>query len=164
MGRTKKKIDVELFRRVIDEIDSPDLSNKTILYNMVAEKYNKIVTVDFPDITMSVVTLRIKELGIPLKTPTGTKGRPKGSKIPAGTARNRTSRADKFASNSKSREWFETLEKACPEKTTWIEKIKGGSLKYALKYYCYTCSGFSASDALQCKDLSCPFLLFLPRK
>ena len=181
MTRKPKRVDEQMFKRIVREIDSPDLPNRSELYRLVSKKYNNIlltikmgsaenegmVSDLFPSITASIAMSRIKDWGIPIRTPIGARGRPKGIQRPENCSdkpRQSTTRAEKFANNPKSQDCFDYLEQECPEKIGWINKIKNGSLKYAMKYHCFTCSGFSASDSLHCDHVGCPFWLFLPRK
>ena len=178
MARTKKKIDEKLFRRVVKEVEeAEEFTNRSKLYEAVAKRYNNIlrdikmsganteslVGKMFPEITTSIVLLRINELKINIKTKVGERGRPKGS-VTYGEPVKRTPRAEKFQQNPKIVQSLKEIRKELWEKPHWYTRIAEGSLITAVKAHCFLCSGNSTAESRQCKMLSCPLWIFLERK
>jgi len=77
MPRPKIDVNTQLLKNTIDDAENDrSFSSLNELYEFVAEVL---------DVSKSVVMLRIKELGIPLKTKPGKRGRPAGTASSAKT-------------------------------------------------------------------------------
>jgi hypothetical protein len=108
-------------------------------------------------LTVSVISARAKELGIILKTVAGKKGATLGSKIPRGE---RIPRSEKFKKFDKT---FEIMAKEVPEQyRNLIDKIKGGSMKSALKLKCLDCSAWDIKEVRGCVCTGCSLFPFRP--
>ena len=181
MVRTPIKVDLYLLKRIIKEVEGNEgFTNRSQLYVAVAERYNnmlrdirmgatqtgKLVEDMFPDITPSIVMLRIKENGIYVKTKAGKRGRPKGVKIVRadGQKIKRTSRAEKFQNNPRIVQSLAEVRKEFKEKPHWVDKLEAGSFIYAIRLYCLGCSGGDVSESKYCAMLNCPLFCVLPRK
>lgn len=163
------KVDLKLLKQVVAEVEnSQEFTNLTSLYECVAKQYNgrlqDIVLASkgaangamFPPITHSVVKLRIKEFGIKIKTKAGKRGRPMGSSNDT-KPRKRISRGEKFSHNPEIQASLEAMYAEFPDKKRWVDHIKDGSMKYAIKLGCYDCMGRSTADVQKCGIIRCPF-------
>ena len=159
MARTKKKVDIPLLKRIIKEVEGAEtFSNLNTFYQAVTDRYNgmlrdikmganingKMVEDMFPEVTSSVIMLRIKEFGIRIKTTAGQRGRPTGTK--STNPVKRIPRAKKFQDNPAMVKSLELLKKELKNKPSWYHSIEGGSLIAAVKAYCYFCSGESTTE------------------
>jgi len=153
MARTAIKVDLELLKRLIQEVENDGpLENQFILYYKVAELYNSNVQHDtFPAITHSIVKLRILSCNISIKTQPGKKGRTSFS-----SQVTRTSRSEKFKNNPKILEAFRQMRKDFPTKQKWMDKVEAGSLKYMMKLKCFECSGNDDAESKHCSIINCP--------
>ena len=180
MVRTPINVDITSLRRIIKEVEvNGGLGNQSQLFKEVARRYNgmlrdikmgattkPLIEGIFPEITPSVVMLRIKENNIRIKTVPGKRGRPKGQKIVTsdGEPVKRVKRSDKFKNNPKIMAAIQELRKEFPEKEKWVDKIEEGSLIHGIKLHCYSCSGRDNSESLNCLALNCALFMWLSRK
>ena len=176
MSRTKTKVDVKLFKRIIKEAeDSIEFTNLSKLYEQVAKSYNgvlrdikmggtgQLVNDIFPEINAGVVGLRIKEFGIKIKTKAGARGRPTGS-FNTSKPQKRTTRAEKFQKNDRIVQSLEAIRQELHDKPHWYQKIVEGSLTTAVKAHCYTCGGYNTANSIHCDLIACCLWPFLNRK
>jgi hypothetical protein len=181
MSKIARKVNFKLLKRTIIEVESDGpLINRQTLYKAVATQYNNVLRnikmgdsvqkdmVDdiFPEITHSIVQLRIKDGNIKVKTPIGKRGRPKGQKIVRADGKpvERISRAAKFASSPDIVKSLEAIRKTLKDKPHWADKIENGSMLTAIKAFCWICSGWDTVESKNCNLIECSLHPFLPRK
>lgn len=132
----------------------PSLSE---LFKVVAHSYNADKAPVYPNITYSIVQLRVKEWGIQFITQPGKRGlRVDQKEEGAGKSK----RSLKMANFTKT---FERLNKIVPEKYKGlIKKVQGGSQKAAIKLKCLDCSYYDVKEIKNCACSSCPLFPVRP--
>lgn len=170
MAKTPKKVDQKLLVRAIEqaEKDGP-LRNLQALWESACKIYNESVgTTSFPEITPSVVMLRVGEWNISRKTVAGKKGRgvlsdEQKAAMQAGRQGGRTSKAEKFAKNPLIAEAHKLLRERTPERFhNLVDQIEAGSRSAAVKLNCLECSAYVTSEVRQCVCSHCPLFAFRP--
>ena len=178
MARTKIKIDRKKFNAAIKqaEKDGP-LPNRSELYKTVAEIYNGMVPPQDREtgrrnhISFSVVSLRVKEWEIKVKTPVGKRGRAAGvpmsdeqKKKMQASRKNRKSKGEKFENSDEAQEHFGYLKKTTPKRFhAIIDAIAKGSRTAAVKLQCLQCCGWVTKEVRSCSSIKiCPLFLFRP--
>jgi len=145
---------------------SGPLANRSKLYAVVAEIYNKGKAADAPTLTPSVVYLRIGEYKIAVKTPLGKKGRGAMSVeqkqhqvalMQAGrSGAGRVSKAEKFAKDPVAQSAFEDLKKRTPARfQPLVLKVIQGSRTAALKLKCLDCANYQPIEIKLCPCTDC---------
>lgn len=167
MARVAVNVNRQLLVSSINEAEKEGpLSNRITLANKVAEIYNTKVSTNF--ITHSIVTLRIKEWNLSVKTPVGKRGRTTGSQL---TEEQKTAmkngrkggRAAKFKNNTDILQSFDAMYTKF-DKTyhPLVDRAKNGSLKAAVKLHCLDCSNFQSNEIKNCVCNQCPLYPFRP--
>jgi len=167
--RTKTEIDRKKLESAIKKAEEGGpLPNRSVLYKAAAKIYNGM---EVPKhISFSIVSLRVKEWEIKVKTPVGKKGRAPGpmskeqkAKI-AEARKNRKSKAQKFESSDDAQEHFEQLKKNTPNRFhSIIDSIAKGSRTSAVKLHCLQCMGYVTKDVRTCTGSKiCALWLFRP--
>jgi len=142
------------------------LGNRGLLWKAIAELYNKNRG-DAPEITFSVVLLRVGEWNLPLKTPRGKKGRSgmtteqkvaQVKLMQAGrlSGEGRVSKAEKFAKDPAAKSALEDLKKTVPERyQPLVLKVIQGSRTAALKLKCLDCANWQPIEIKLCPVTDC---------
>ena len=167
MSRRSISVNRQLLVSSISEAekDGP-LANRITLANKVAEIYNSKTIAE--TVTHSVVTLRIKEWNLTVKTPVGKRGRAAGIALTdeqkAAMKNGRQGgRAAKFAKNEDIQNSFESMyQRFDSAYKPLIDRAKNGSLKAAVKLQCLDCSNFQSNEIKNCACNHCPLYPFRP--
>ena len=151
MGRTKVVLDKHELVSVINQLENEHkFSNRSELFKAVADQ--------LPNVSASVVLLRVKEFNIALKTPKGQRGRPKGVKL---TQEQKDAmqkgRQSRTISNTN-----ELLNYFPSSRHGLIRKVGKGSLSAAIKAKCLDCCNQDTKEITVCNITSCPLWGFRP--
>lgn len=171
MAKTAIPVDkkVLIFALNAAECDGP-LANRGKLWEAAAEIYNKQVGIAKP-ITFSVVSLRVKEWDLPVKTPVGKKGRAAGvpiseeQKLAMQAGRAKGGRAEKFKPFAAH---FEALKSDKPQRFFHvIDKMAAGSMRACVAGMCLECTADQPIEIKHCPSNGvqapiCPLYLFRP--
>jgi len=169
----KKTIPVArtVLQAAINEVESKQsFSNLSSLHVVVSDRYNASSRdASFPDISPSVVGLRIKEFNLTHKTTAGKRGRgvmtdEQKAAMAAGRAGGRRSRSEKFAENPAIANALIRLRVYVPERFhNKVDKVvQGGSMKAAVALKCLDCAGFSTVEIRNCAITQCALWAFRP--
>jgi len=171
MARRTTPVDREKLVEAISQIEGDNgiEGGITELCKQVAKRYNRNVCPDIP-LTHSVVGLRIREWGLPIKTK-GGRGRRKGTPmseahkaaLKKGRARNTKSRAEKFKESPVAQESLAEMRRNTPPRFhNVLESVEQGSRTAAVKLHCLECSGWITSEVRKCECNHCSLFLFRP--
>ena len=136
------------------------------LWQTVAPLYNATLPSGYPEITPSVVMLRVTSWGIPVKTVPGRKGR-------TFTDTERAAVAERFKGTRgkrKGKPLPATMDVALLRRRTpaalqpLIDRIIAprGNLKAAVKLNCLQCCGYARKEVSRCSAFACPLYRFRP--
>lgn len=169
MAKIARKVDKKTLQNAINEVESKEtFTTRSALHDAVAPIYNKNKKKEFPEITSSIVMLRITEFKLDVKTPKGKRGRQPGAKLPkgfgGGGAKNRTTRKEKFQNNPDIVAHFAKLRKVTPERFLKVlDRAEAGSMKSAVKLHCLQCVNFETKEVRNCQSMgSCPMWSYRP--
>jgi hypothetical protein len=167
MSRRSINVNRQLLVSSIAEAEkNGPLINRITLSNKVAEIYNS--KTDSEMITHSVVTLRIKEWSLTVKTPVGKRGRAAGIALTdeqkaAMKNGRKGGRAAKFAKNEDIQKSFDLMyQRFDSTYKGLVDRAKAGSLKAAVKLHCLDCSNFQPNEVKNCVCNYCPLYPFRP--
>lgn len=171
MARTKVVIDEALLRRVIKETEeAKHYTARSALFNDVSSAYNQRITGSMKPLNGQLVYLRVRELGIELKTPVGKRGRAAGF-VNTGV---RVPRADKLAGSKDAKATFSAIRdelklqyedgSSAKRFLPLVDKMESGSLKAAIKMKCLSCANYDPQEVKACQIILCPLLPFRPYK
>ena len=168
MGRKTHEVNRECLIASITEAESNGpLENRSILAETVTKIYNAMDGVPRA-ITFSVVTLRIQQWGLDVKTPKGRRGRQsltEEQKAAMKLARkSRVSKAEKFENSEQAQIHFAALRATTPNRFHGlVDKIESGSRAAAQKLFCLQCCGFVSGEVRRCTGVrTCPIFMFRP--
>lgn len=144
MSRTKIKINrTELESILIDVESKQQFANRQEL----AREIVKHLSVDA---SPSVVLLRIKEFKLQPKTPIGSRGRKKGTKL---TAQHKKAMQ---AGRKNTKYNVEHLRKRFPERySNLLDSVERGSKVATIKAMCLDCSDFQSKEVKHCTVKNC---------
>ena len=161
MARTKVEIDRAVFQKIVTELEThKEFSNPSKLWEAVANTdWAKSMTPR--PLTVSVLYMRAKELGIVYKTQKGKRGRAGG--IPLGSRGQRVSKKDKFAKSEQMQNAFKMIRESTPERFLHIvELAANGSRSAGVKLKCLECSNYQTKEIRECNINSCGLWPFRP--
>jgi len=179
--RTSIKVDQKLLCSAIEEAerDGP-LGNLSELWKAAAIIYNNGAgeRSDLPEISFSVVASRAAQWKLAVKTKAGRRGLGAMSEehkaaMQAARSAGRTSKSEKFSSNSAIQESHLELERCTTQAAKslgqradrWqplVERIKQGSRSAAVKLMCLECSSYQTAEVRKCVCIQCPLWAFRP--
>lgn len=152
-GRAEQQVDQDLLTQSVRqaEINGP-LSNRSALYEKVAEIYNQSVKEE-DQILPATAMNRIVKWEILVKTPVGQRGRAKGTALtPEHKAKLHAGRRGK---KSRYADW-DAMRKKTPERYhPLITKVEGGNKRAAIKLHCLECTGYSSKEVHLCTATAC---------
>ncbi|RDJ34940.1 MAG: hypothetical protein DWQ19_08890 [Crenarchaeota archaeon] len=182
MAKKTIKVDEGFLKESVEraEKDGP-LKNLNELWKVTAKIYNNFARAseDLPEISPSVVMLRVQAWKIPHQTKAGRRGRgpmtdEQKKAMAEGRKGGRRSKAEKFAANPEISTAHKELEEnvvyegkmnhfANPERfLNLVEQIKGGSRTAAVKLKCLDCSNWQTTEVRHCPVRTCPLWAFRP--
>jgi len=162
-------IDKPLFLQIIQTLENETaFSNRSGLFEQVANHYNAQKNAGLKEITASVVYLRVKDWSIELKTPKGKRGRVKGAPVPEGFGgKGKRSRKEKFAKKPWIHQNYEAIRKELrsDEKTLRflpvVDRAEAGSVTAMVKLNCLQCCCWETTEIKHCNSV-CAFLPVRP--
>lgn len=156
MARPAIVVDENKLRQIIGDCETKkQYTTRNELWQDVAAVYGA---------SPAWVYLRVEELGIPVKTPKGRKGRQKGEKVATGV---KIPRSVKFEKNQEIVKSFGLLEQTIKQEQKGrflpiFQRVKAGSMKAAVKLKCLDCSNFQPIEIKNCPCTDCPLYAFRP--
>lgn len=165
--KTAFKFDLVLLKTIIENCEQEKIySTHSALFQDVALKYNQQKS-GGKDINGPLVGLRVKELGIELKTVKGKRGRAPGEKI-GGV---KVPREQKFAASPQITKHFAAAERILKADKMYakygglLEKAKKGSVNAAIRLGCLFCSNYQPLEIKECAAIGvCPVWHLRPNK
>jgi hypothetical protein len=153
--RTSIKIDKPIFIQAVEsaEKDGP-LDNRNQLYSRVADIYNGLISVEFPQISFSVASLRISEYALEIKTPTGKRGRQKPQDFT-----NVVESSSSDADPKNIRQMRATIPR---QYHNLIDSVEQGCLKSVVFLKCLECMNYDKLEIKECICIDCPNWSFRP--
>jgi len=158
MAKTKIKVSQKALNTAVEQAEQKEIfSTLRNLCTKVSEIYNcstDRTLQNLPEITPSIVYLRMREWNIQTKTQPARKVTSYSQK--------RMSKTQKFQSS----EYLESLKKlkeVTPQNLhNRVNKVKKGSLKSAVELKCLDCSGYVKKEVKNCCVYSCALWCFRP--
>ena len=150
--RTALKVDKDLLLKSVGDVEANGpLENRNKLFSRVADAYNMAKSNDLPQISFSVVSLRLSEYGLlnTLKTPLGKKGRQKVD----------TSKFDNPKTVLLNAQF---IKKETPLKYHPLIERAVTDLYAVIALKCLECAGFEEEEITICGCLGCPNHSFRP--
>lgn len=162
MPKVPVKVDSRLLKKSIEtaESDGP-MPTQSGLWKRVAEIYNG--QTEGKKISHSVVMLRVKEWGIPVKTKPGKRGRSSMAAARSAKSGQRQSKAEKFQNDEGIRRSLDILSERVPERfLPVLERVREGSRTAAVKLKCLECSVWQTPEIRNCTNHACALWAFRP--
>lgn len=156
MPKTAVPVDkIALIHCIEDLEDRQTFPTQSALFKAVAAEYNETLQQSRP-VTLSIVSSRVREWGIEVKTPKGKRGASLGGS-------KRQSKASKFAASAKVQRAIRKLRVSTPLRFHHlVDKIESGSRTAAVRLHCISCSGDITQDVNTCAVEDCPLWAFRP--
>lgn len=150
----KKQVDLNLLKQAIDIVEkNGPLKNRSILYQQICDYYNKNVI--GPKITISIVLLRIQNLGLIVKTPKGERG--------SGLKELHNLPKEKREIHIDS-SYVIKLKKIYPSKYHKKCEKAERSRTAAIALKCLDCTAMQIKEIALCEIKECPLWIFRPYK
>tara|TARA_Y100000310_G_scaffold308553_1_gene351769 strand:+ start:3735 stop:4328 length:594 start_codon:yes stop_codon:yes gene_type:complete len=162
MSKTRLNVPKDELQAAINEAEKETtFTSRADLFKVVAQSSWARFFQPKP-LTVSMIQVRVNELGVELQTPPGKRGWQGGPRVQRGP---RKTRKQKFAEDPAIVNAFERLAEKVPERfQPVVDKMRNGSRTAAVKLKCLDCCAYQVAEVKFCTCVACPLWAFRPYK